>query len=103
MTTARSGGGNGSAATQSSMYELPGCPTVERPTREQDFGRVRQAGDARQGPVRVAVTHHAPTNLHDAVFGVGGKKADVAMERHREPDADRMAVDRSNHGLPDLP
>ena len=80
-----------------------GVVAAEHLAGQQDLGRASEADDARQRPMRIEIGHHAAAILHDAELRVVGHDAQVAVQRHRQPHADRRAVDGRDHRLAHLP
>ena len=89
----------------------PGCPgPAPPPGARRTWLRSSRISAAlampdqpRQHPVRVRVADDAAAHLHDAVLGVGGEEPDVALQRQRQPQPQRMAVDRGDHRLAQRP
>jgi hypothetical protein len=77
--------------------------SVESCSRQKDFGRVGDAHQPRQHPVRVGITDDAPPDLHHPVARVGGEEPDVALEGQRQAQADGVAVDGGDHRLGERP
>ena len=66
---------------------------------EQDLGGAGVADDARQRPVAVRVGHDTATVLHDAELRLARHDAHVALQGDRQPQADRVTVDRGDDRL----
>jgi hypothetical protein len=75
---------------------------AERAAGDQEIRCIREADDAREQEVRCEFGCDAATRERERELGIGGDEPDVALQGVRETGADRVAVDRAQHGLAHL-
>src|SRR5438309_238833 len=72
---------------------------VEHASRNGPLHRLADADDPRQEPAGTGLRDDSATCEYESDPGALGGEAHVHRQRHRDPDADRRAVDRGDHGL----
>jgi len=70
---------------------------------QEEFRCAREADRPRHGPVGVRIGENAAADMREGELSLGRYQADVALHGQRQADADRVAVYRGDHGLPNLP
>ena len=97
----------GSTSSASSTRLPSPSATARCPSNVAPVSRISAALDEadqpREHPVRVRVADDAAPDLHDAVLRVGGEQPDVALQRQRQAQPDRVPVDRGDHRLGQRP
>jgi hypothetical protein len=79
---------------------LASCASILRPVSRRSAARLTPTI---RGSVKCAVRigHHAAAHLDHAVLPLAREDPQIALERHREAEADRVAVHRGDHRLAD--